>query len=632
MSDGGYSGGDSSFAGASASASGEAYSSSSYDSGGSYVQSTWYWSQSGRDRQQEQAIASLQARQRSEARRAAERARESQQRLEGRIAETSSRLEARIGVVLAWTELRFQLIEFDEYQARKEIRNTVRALAEGREPLLHGFEDVPGYWLPSAAAGVLPLVLRDRVPVQRTAGASFTDLQTGLEHARERDSVRTELFSLAVGRCFDQPVLIDAAVLRLLSEPADLGVAAPGEVASAWRTLWEQAALGAFGHGAEAQIGTLLRERFDAGSLGEEALAEWDREIERFGATGGRHLPQTEAFAALERHFAPVAGLHASKQKGDRAGLPPLGGQAGDGGARHDAAAGALSTTNGPAEPLGTAGPLADTADPFAAAPTPDAYPYAFPDDTAWRAYLQELIEEPSTAELPLVRQMAELDPTSEGAESDRRSWSDSAGTLADLVRRDLFDPDAPLPLRRLALGLAAPVLHDRLDRLEAAIGTTETAVVTVRRRGELIDVTRDGHDPERFAAVERRVEQAFPVIEPSKPLTVGMVVTLGILGVVMFGLGQWFLGVLFALALAIPIWKHRSDTEKARKDFIRRDEALAEVRAALVKARKDAERQEREETDRGLAARRAVANLRESLHAVAPTGETGSSALAGPA
>lgn len=647
----------------------------------------WVWSQTARDKRQEHAIRELAEQQRRAARNADRRQRDERKELEGRIDESSSRLSSRIDVVLRWTELRFQQVEFDEYQARREIRNTVRALAAGRQPLARGFEDVPGYWLPSAAAAVLPLVLRDRVPAQRTAGNAFADLKSGLEHARERDAVRTELFSLAVGRCFDQPAFIDAAVLRLLSEPADLGVVEPGQVARGWRTLWEQAAQGAFGPGAESQIAALLRERFDPAAIDEEALATWEEAIEGFGAT------RAEAIAALEAHLtakpraedrggedatadpqsdatapeAPAAALSGSLGSTAESGALRLGvpvpsseaPNAPSGSLENDALLGSTAESGAPrlggsapgsespAAPSGSfgndalLGTTAETGAPRLGVSTPISEAPAaetrepLRDDTAWRSYLQELIEEPSAAELPLVRQMAELDPTPQGREGDSRSWSAPAGTLAELIRRDLFDPETPIPLRRIALGLATPILRSRLDRAEASIGTTEKVTVSVRRRGEYIAVTRDGHDPEQFEAVERRIDEAFHAAEPSKPLAVAIAAALGALSVLTLVFGQWFLAVLFALAVLIPIWKFRSDAAKARKHYHRRDEQLAEVRAALVRARKDAERQEREDTERGLATRRAIKRLRESLPAeTAPSalGEPGPGILGGPA
>jgi hypothetical protein len=401
--------------------------------------------------------------------------------------------------------------------------------------------------------------------------------------------VRTELFSLAVGRCFDQPAFIDAAVLRLLTEPADLGLAEPGQVAWGWRTIWEHAALGTFGPAAEAQLASLLRERFDPEALDAEALAAWDDAITRFGANDSHQPTREEALAAVAAHFAEQPAAADRPEHGSTTGEPLLGASA-------------------PAESVTPTGEIdsdsAATGDPSPAR-----------DDTAWRRYLQELIEEPSAAELPLVQQMAELDPSPAGRENDR-SWTAPAGTIAELVRRDLFDPATPIPLRRIALGLAAPILRARFDHLEASLGTTETVTVSVRRRGELIQVTKDGHDPEQFAAVERRVDEAFASPEPSKPLTIGFASVLGLLGVSMLVIGQWFAAVLFAVGVVIPLWKYRSDAVKAKKGNERRDDQLAEIRAALLRAREDAEDQERAETERGIAARRALAGLRAALPA----------------
>jgi hypothetical protein len=551
--------------------------------------SQWNWSDFTQEWSQTQAINELDdelAAERSARRRQLE---DAQHRFKQDLKQVDSKLDSvseRIEAVLDWTELRFQQVEFDEYQARKEIRNTVRALAEGRAPLLRGFADVPGYWLPSAAAAVLPLVLRDRVPAQRTADNPFADLKTGLETARERDAVRTELFSLAVGRCFDQPAFIDAAVLRLLTEPADLGVAEPGQVAWGWRTIWEHAALGTFGPAAEAQLASLLRERFDPQALDTEALAAWDDAITRFGANDSHQPTREEALAALAAHFAEQPAAADRSATGEP-----------------------LLSVPAPAESVTPTGEILDS-DPAA---TGDPSPAQ--DDAAWRRYLQELIEEPSAAELPLVQQMAELDPSPAERENDR-SWTAPAGTIAELVRRDLFDPATPIPLRRIALGLATPILRARFDHLEASLGTTETVTVSVRRRGELIQVTKDGHDPEQFATVERRVDEAFASPEPSKPLTIGFATVLGLLGVSMLVIGQWFAAVLFAVGVVIPLWKYRSDAVKAKKGNERRDDQLAEIRAALLRAREDAEDQERAETERGIAARRALAGLRAALPA----------------
>ncbi|MDN3239772.1 hypothetical protein [Glycomyces tritici] len=669
----------------------DSYSSSDHSYSGDAM-STWYWTDAGRERAQLEAIEE----QRARTRRLERERRAGEAKLAEKISTAASQMNSRLDTLLRWTELRFQLLEFDECQARKEIRNTVRALAGGRMPVLRAVDDVPGYWLPPAAAAVLPLVVRDRFPGQGTAVSAFADLQAGLEAARERDAVRAELFSLAVGRCFDQPAFIDAAALRLLSEPADLGVAAPGQVARGWRTLWEEAATGAFGPAATAQIASLLREHFDPGALDEAALAEWDKAIEQFGPS------RAESFAALEAHFsaalgtgertapadapAPGIGDAPAAERGTTA--DPL--RLGDAAPGHetdeaDAPRSAVETqsnsdaasdplrlgdtaatdalrlgeatpgreadeADAPLDVVGAQANAATAADPLRLGEAQSGHEADEPNapldaagaldgaaidrtaeppkhDAAWRSYLQELIEEPSAAELPLVSEMTALNPAPEAREGDRRSWSDPAGTVADLVRRDLFDPEAPIPLRRIALGLAAPLLRERLDRIEASLGTTEKAVVTVRRRGEYIEVTSEGHDPDQFAAVERRIDQAFAAAAPSKPLSYGIAAALGVLGVLMIVLGQWFLGVLFALAVIIPLWKYRTDLAKATTSNHRRDEQLAETRAALVKARKDAENQERSGTESGLATRRGIERLRECLPAAATASAPGPAA-----
>jgi hypothetical protein len=531
--------------------------------------STWW----GGDYDQSRAINEIDeelAAERQARRAQARRLEEARRQLDSGLQQVDAKLgtvSERIEAVLDWTELRFQLVEFEEYQARKEIRKTVRALAGGRPARAPDLEDVPGFWLPPAAAAVLPLVLRDRpaIPAQRTAVNPFADLAAGLEAARERDAVRAELFNLAVGRCFDQPVLIDAAVLRLLSEPSDLGVAPPETVAAAWRTLWEHAALGAFGPGAAVQLEGLLRDRFDATILGEDELQAWDAAIEGSGASEGHGLPKAEAFAALEAHFA-AAGTDAS-----------------------DAA---VSTA-------------------------------ALDAEASWRVYLQELIEEPSPAELPLVQEMEALGLDGEGPRYSRPSWAEPVGTVTALLRRDLFDPEAPPALRRLALDLATPVLRSRLDHLEASLGAPEQSVRTVRRRGAAIEVTSEGHDPAQFDAAAQRIGLDFQTDGPAKPVTTGFAVGLGAIALLFLVFGQWIAALLFALLVLVPLYLYRNGRTRAADQIARRDEQLAKLRADLVAARKDAEREEREAAAQGVATRRALDRLRGSLptEPAAPTG-----------
>ncbi|MEU6860247.1 hypothetical protein AB0B28_15405 [Glycomyces sp. NPDC046736] len=422
----------------------------------------------------------------------------------------------RIDEVFAWTELRFQLLEFDEYQARKEIRKTFRALVEERPAPSPEFDDVPGYWLPPAASAVLPLVLRDRVvPTQRSL--PFADLKAGFEAAGERDGIRAELFNLAAGRCFEQPALIDAAVLRLLGEAVDLGVTEPGQVAAGWRTLWEQTAAGAFGPGAAEQLTQRLRQLFDADD--ESEIAAWDRALDEFVTTGGR----AEGCAALVAHL---------------------------------------------------------TAE--------DIEPEAPQDDVDWQHYLQELIEEPSPAELPLVREMEALE-LGEAARHSRPTWTEPAGTVTALVRRDLLDPDGPVALRRLALDIAGPVLRARAEHLAHTLPAPVPTETKLRRRGVTVTVTASGADKKEVAAVEDRFNRSAEAGAPSTAPAVGIAIALGAFALLMLSVQQWFLGVVFVLAIVFPVLWQRRRQETHREDLARRDEQLVKFRSEIVNATKAA-------------------------------------------
>lgn len=458
-----------------------------------------------------------------------------------------SSVSGRIDTVLEWTELRFQLLEFDEYTARKAVRRPFRALAGGLPAAAPDIDDVPGYWMPPAAVALLRLASRSG-----GASGSFTDLGASLELARERDAVRTELFTLAVALCFDQPAFVDASVLRLLGEPADLGLTAPGEVAAGWRAVWEHTALGEFGPSAAA----LLRERLDAGfdpeSLDESELKAWDEAIAAFGGDGSAPLPQHEAFAKLREHLA-------------------------------------------------------------AAAPPPPAGVAAAPDDR-WRHYLQELIEEPSPAELPLVEAMEELHLPEDRLQRSKPTWSDPEGTVAALLRRDLFDPEGPPELRALALDVAAPLLRSRVERL-GEVAASEPITRTVKRVGVRVAVGRDGHDPAELRAAEERIERSMDLKGPSLPATAGIAGGFGALALVLLLAGLWPLSVLCLIGVGVPLWRHVQGTADLALNRDRCERQLADLRAELERTKGLVREAERERDERSAA----VGKARDELLAALP-------------
>ncbi|WP_026922303.1 hypothetical protein [Glycomyces arizonensis] len=481
---------------------------------------------------------------------------ETKRELQSHLSQVDRRLVSvadRIDTVLEWTELRFQLIEFDEYAARKAIRKPFRALAGGLPATAPDVADVPGYWMPPAALALLRLVARGGAP-----SGPFADLSASLELARERDAVRAELFSLTVALCFDQPAFIDAAVLRLLGEPADLGLAEPGEVAAGWRALWEHAARGEFGPSAADLLTERLAAMFDPETLDEEELRAWDEAILSFGGVESAPLPKTEAFALLREH---------------------------------------LSDAEAPQAAGGTVEP-----------------------DERWRRYLQELIEEPSPAELPLVEAMEELHLSEDRLQRSKPTWSEPEGSVAELLRQDLFDPDGPVALRALALELAAPLLRSRIELVGESPESTEPIIRIVKRVGSKVRVGRDGHDAAELEAAERRIEQHMDLEGPSAMVAVVTAAGFALAGLVLVFNGLWPLALLCLIGVVAPVWRYSKGKSEQAAKRDRCDQQLADLRAELIRAREGVREAEDERAERTAA----VGRARDELLAALPGARSG--------
>lgn len=509
--------------------------------------SQWNWTEWGQEWSQTRAIneideelAATRRMQQSQLR----NTRREMQKFESGLRQVDARLTDRIDTVLEWTELRFQLLEFDEYSARKQIRKAFRALAGGMPATAPEVDDVPGYWMPPAATAMLGLLLR-----QGTA-----DLNTGLATARERDPIRAELFNLSVGICFDQSSFTEVAVLRLLDEAPDLGLAEPGQVAAGWRAMWEHAVRGEFGASASDRFGDRLRALFDPEDVADGEHLAWDEAIRGFGADGAP-LGKPEALRALAAHLRAADG----------------------------------------AEP--------------AEAPEPDE---------RWRLYLQELIEEPSPAELPLVQAMEELHLPEDELQRSGPTWAAASGTVGELVRRDLFDPEAHPAQRELALRLCAPLLRSRVEVVSAEAAATAPITRVVKRPGGItVEVGSGGHDRAQLEQAERALTERAGLEGPSTALAVGLGGVLGLLAVVAAIFGVWLLAAVLALAIAIPVWRYF----KGRGDQARRQEYLdgqiEGLRTELASVRDRVGEDEKAREERAAAVR----DARDDLLAAIPEG-----------
>ena len=456
-------------------------------------------------------------------------------KVDHQIGSVSRRLET----ILEWTELRFQLLEFDEYGARKQIRRAFRALAEGMPASAPKVGDIPGYWMPPAAGAMLRFLLRE--------GAA--DLNTGLETARERDPIRSELFSLCVGLCFDQPTFTEVAVLRLLGEAPDLGLAEPGEVAAVWRSVWEHAVRGGFGPSAADLIHDRLRSVFDPVEVEDSERRAWHAAVRDFGP-GGQDEPA--ALRALAEHLKAASGVES-----DHSGVA----------------------------------------------------------EEPWRLHLQELIEEPSPAELPLVQEMEELHLPEDGLQRSEPTWAASAGTVAELLRRDLFDPEGHPALRASALRLCAPLLRSAVESVVSEAVSSGPVTRTVKRLGGIaVEVGADGYDRAAVESAERTMASRGEMTGPSRAVMTGASAALGALAVLSAASGSWFLAVVFALAVAVPVWLYaRARSERMRQQEYA-DSQIKAFRAALDQARKEVRDEERSRRERDAALRRAGEELIAAL------------------
>ncbi|MGH8878121.1 MAG: hypothetical protein ACRD0P_12380 [Stackebrandtia sp.] len=455
----------------------------------SYNDGIWSWNTYNHERRQNEALDDL-AHQNA---RQASRFHQSQRETKARITKEISSVNTRLDTLLSWMDLRFQLLEFDEYQARREVRRCFRALASASSLALPPVTDVPGYWLPPAALPLARMVLALRgeaSPPGRTTDDLAGDVHKGLDIARKCDPVRGDLFVLATAASFDLPHLMESAVSRLLDGPADFG-AGDDKVASGWRVLWEQAAQGDFGTQAADRLAQRLADRFDPKSLDEAALTSWDRSILAPGkGSGDGPLATAKAF---DRLTSLVSGMETD------------------------------TTERGGPHYL-----------------------------DLWHGIVEDLVNEPSPAELPVVTAMEELRDAPEAINS-RQQWMDRGGTVADRLRSDLLDDDTPAACRRLALRLSGDLLRQRVDAIVDSDTRWESAGTVVKCLGSDLRVYSSGPVPSQLQKARERIDRHIEPAVPRWPTVVAAAVLA--IAAVAAAVGQsWVLAVGFALAIAVPV------------------------------------------------------------------------------
>lgn len=505
----------------------------------------WGWEDARQNRAINEVEQAAITRTNNVARRSARMHRELQKNLRSEI----SGVQGRLDEVLAIIELRFQLAEFDEYQVRVNARKTFRALAAGESPGHLELFDVGGYWMPPAA-----LAIRDLIQ------GTGIDMQENLDLARERDRLRTELLSLSAGICFDQQLLMPPAITFLLSQapgfastPSDAGddteedtaADAPVTVAHGWRQLWVQAVRGDFGITAQQQISTRLAELMEPEpeQLSSQELAQWVDAIWNLTDANDSRDPEavSEALQDLKVHLEESLAQ------------PTI-----------------VSDQNSEMEEK---------------------------DLEQWQHFLQELIEEPSGAELPVLDELASLGAQTRST-GELDTWQESAGNLRELLRHDALGPESDPALRTLAVRLVFPWLMQAADAMVKRAGAAESISRTIGEHSTRVTVTKEGATKEDIARAERRLADAT---RPDMPTRSSQVTVAGVsvgLCLLFLAAGQFGWSFFMLLLLAIPVTRHMRATkevEERQEYFVqRRKKLMDDINTAKVEIADEERRRSR--------------------------------------
>lgn len=423
------------------------------------------------------------------------------------IRDRAAQVDGRMDVIISWIDLRFQLLEFEEFSVRKAVRKLVRDTVASRKTSA-AIGDVPGYWLPPAVVGTLSAAGAEAV-------VDFdADRSAALTAAIERDAVRTNLFGFAMGVGARWPSVVEPTASWLLTAAPDFGIAPPGRVADGWRAVWRSTGQGRCGPVARALLSSRLADLLDPANLDQPELDRWDRAIEHFG-TGTTSI--TEALDALRTHLTAVE----ADQDTD--------------------------------------------------------------DGSRWERYLQELVDEPSPNERPLVQRLDDLHRIDGRPQLAVPSWAEGVGTVPELIRHDLFAPRGPIALRQLAFEAALPLIRDRLAGLSAH--EPAPATTTVHFVGRAITVTAEGADA---AAVERAERSGDAVAGPSSGgyLALGAALAAGSLLLMLLGIGILAVLLLLGVGAVVVSWS-RAD-RSARASAARNRELHARLHADLARARSE--------------------------------------------
>jgi hypothetical protein len=521
----------------------------------------WLYGKSWYDRTQNRQLESLSDqldRQRGEAR-----------RLKSQLSSVRGDLEQRLTRMTrafdAFVELSDVRDELRAYQPAVEARHRARRVlsrligtagsADRLPSPADPASELPGYWLPSALAGLVATVRGDDATAE-------SELAT----ARRDDAPRTDLFlCLAL-------LLIERADQAADLLPGLLDLRADQPVTRAQRELWLAAGDGRFGELGRAVVTDRLA-ALVAGLPGDTRatqVAAWRSVVEGLGGS----LPAIPAIPAFPRPAEPPVGLVAPIRAASRL------------------AALAEWYRQAVAEP----GPGPDPGLGEQLAPSDHDPPDPIP------ALLQELVDEGAPEEQPLLTRVAELRLVVEADGGDPSAaparWHAPVDTPMALI---LADARSSRPGRRAVAATAAtPLLEAVADELAATAVGPLPDETDVRMGGHTISYRSMGVD-QTTVATARDATLASPPPPGRRVPAIGLAFALaGVVAMVCVAAGAVGLGVVLGLGFgstgtwllfdahqARRAWE--AEEERRRSEWQRLERRISEVGAALVELRAQA-------------------------------------------
>lgn len=211
--------------------------------------------------------------------------------------------------------------------------------------------------------------------------------------------------------------------------------------------------------------------------------------------------------------------------------------------------------------------------------------PPAAPDPLV-RTALEQLIDEGSPVELPLLQRERELRVVIEGTGTQPSTWDTPVGPPTELLLADVVDEEHPNRRALAVRALAEPLLAIADDFAETARRPAPTRM-SVRTRYGQVTITATGAEPQSLRKAEDLAERANQ-IESQRRVTAIAAGAVALVALVLTFVGGWGWLLVTAGAAAVGGYQwlaHGRDRVRAAQNVVAAKEKLHEEVAARVAA-----------------------------------------------